>query len=96
MAIAAKSNSPFAILMGTTTGMLIAEGIGIIIGVVLNKKIPEKIMKWMSAAVFALFGILGYVESVKGMDIVLVILSITVIVLISSTIAFFIVKPGNE
>jgi Ca2+/H+ antiporter, TMEM165/GDT1 family len=50
---------PVWVLAGTTLGMLIADGIGIIIGVVLCKKIPERIVKYISAAAFAVFGLVG-------------------------------------
>ncbi len=47
------------VLIGTTTGMLIADAIGIIIGVVLCKKIPERTVKLVSAGAFMLFGFIG-------------------------------------
>ena len=60
IALAAKFGaSPVGILMGTTTGMLIADGIGIIAGVVMCKKIPEQKIKLISAGVFILFGFIG-------------------------------------
>ena len=60
IALAAKfPANPLGILMGTTTGMLIADGIGIIIGVVMCKRIPERMIKLISAGVFIFFGILG-------------------------------------
>lgn len=45
------SNS-VGILMGTTTGMLIADAIGIVVGVVMCKKIPERTIKLVLAGVF--------------------------------------------
>lgn len=50
---------PVGILMGTTTGMLIADSIGIIVGVVACKKIPERTIKLISAAAFILFGFIA-------------------------------------
>lgn len=50
------------VLMGTTLGMLIADGIGIIAGVVLKKHIPEKTIKWISALIFIAFGIVGTLQ----------------------------------
>lgn len=50
---------PVGILMGTTTGMLIADAIGICIGIVMCKRIPEKTVKLVSAAAFMLFGFIG-------------------------------------
>ena len=45
--------------MGTTTGMIIADSIGILVGIVLHKHIPERVVKWLAAFCFAGFGILG-------------------------------------
>jgi len=60
IALAAKfPASPIGILMGTTMGMLIADAVGIIVGVVMCKRIPERIIKLVSAGVFIFFGFLG-------------------------------------
>jgi Ca2+/H+ antiporter, TMEM165/GDT1 family len=66
IALAAKYPvSPIFILMGTTTGMLLADGLGILIGVVLCRKIPERTIKLASAAVFGLFGLFGFWQAVS-------------------------------
>ena len=52
-------SDPLFVLAGSTTGMLIADAIGIIVGVVMAKRIPERIIKLVSAAVFIFFGFLG-------------------------------------
>lgn len=60
IALATKfPDNPAGILMGTTTGMLIADAIGIIVGVIMCKKIPERTIKLISAGVFILFGFIG-------------------------------------
>lgn len=60
IALATKfPDNPVWILMGTTTGMLIADAIGIVVGVVLCKKIPERTIKLVSAGAFIFFGLLG-------------------------------------
>ncbi len=51
--------NPVGILLGTTTGMLIADAIGIVVGVVMCKRIPERTIKLVSAGVFILFGFIG-------------------------------------
>lgn len=66
IALAAKYNNIFGIWFGTTTGMLIADAIGIIFGIVLGKKIPEKVIKWFAALIFILFGILGLYDAFHG------------------------------
>ena len=63
VALAAKYNSILSVWLGTTTGMLLADAIGIIVGIVLGKKIPERMIKWGSALIFVGFGIFGLYES---------------------------------
>lgn len=57
---------PVAVLLGTTTGMLIADGVGILAGVVLNKKIPAGILKLFAAGAFVVFGLIGIWQSLTG------------------------------
>jgi putative Ca2+/H+ antiporter (TMEM165/GDT1 family) len=55
----AKAQQIVPVWMGTTTGMIIADSIGILVGIVLHKHIPERLVKWLAAFCFAGFGILG-------------------------------------
>ena len=57
-----KAQQIVPVWMGTTSGMLVADGIGIIVGIVLHKHIPEKLVKWTAASVFVAFGLLGLHE----------------------------------
>jgi putative Ca2+/H+ antiporter (TMEM165/GDT1 family) len=59
VALAAEFNTVFPVWTGTTAGMLIADAIGIIVGIVLHKNIPEKQIKWFAALVFIAFGVSG-------------------------------------
>jgi Ca2+/H+ antiporter, TMEM165/GDT1 family len=59
ISLAVKYQSMFNVLMGTTLGMVVADAIGIIAGVMMRKHIPEKTIKWISAAVFISFGLAG-------------------------------------
>jgi putative Ca2+/H+ antiporter (TMEM165/GDT1 family) len=60
IALATKFKAaPISVLVGTTTGMLIADSIGILAGVVLRRRIPERKIKFISAAIFILFGFIG-------------------------------------
>lgn len=63
VALAAQFNSIIPVWLGTTTGMMIADAIGIIIGIVLGKKIPERIVKWVAAITFIVFGVVGLYET---------------------------------
>jgi putative Ca2+/H+ antiporter (TMEM165/GDT1 family) len=59
VALAAKYQSIIPVWLGTTTGMIIADAIGIIIGIVIGKKIPERAVKWFAAVIFIFFGMIG-------------------------------------
>ena len=62
ISLSAEYRSALGVLVGATLGMLVADGIGIAIGVVLGKRLPEKIIKRVSAAVFIIFGVGGVYE----------------------------------
>lgn len=67
VALAAKYDNPLATLLGTTTGMMIADGLGIYVGVVAGRKIPERTVKWISAWIFIIFGLISLYTAVpKG------------------------------
>jgi putative Ca2+/H+ antiporter (TMEM165/GDT1 family) len=59
ISLAVEYQSVFYVLMGTTLGMVVADGIGILVGIVMRKHIPERAIKWFSAIVFILFGFVG-------------------------------------
>jgi Ca2+/H+ antiporter, TMEM165/GDT1 family len=62
VALAAEFNTIIPVWLGTTAGMLIADSIGIGVGIVLGKKIPEKTVKWIAALIFIAFGVWGLYE----------------------------------
>lgn len=62
--IAAKYQQIVPVLMGTTLGMLVADGIGVIAGIVLHKAIPERELKWFSAIVFIAYGVFGLIKNI--------------------------------
>ncbi|MCX7842421.1 MAG: TMEM165/GDT1 family protein [Clostridia bacterium] len=100
IALAAKfPQSPIGILMGTTAGMLIADAIGIAVGVVMCKRIPEKTIKLVSAGAFAVFGLIGlYQVGVDKLQMALpqVAAILAVITAITAAAAYYIIKNANE
>jgi putative Ca2+/H+ antiporter (TMEM165/GDT1 family) len=64
VALAAKFNALLPVWMGSTAGMMVADAIGIIAGIVLGKRIPERTVKWFAALVFIFFGLYGLYENV--------------------------------
>ncbi len=65
MALGASSQAPFMVLIGTTSGMIIVSLIGIIVGKVLGKKIPEVTMKILASIIFIGFGLSGLFGSLN-------------------------------
>ena len=63
VALAAKYNEIIPVWMGTTAGMMVANAFGIIVGVTLGKRIPERAVKWFSAVIFIFFGFVGLYQS---------------------------------
>lgn len=51
------------IFLGAIAGMLLADGVGIILGLKLGKRLPEKLFKRAAFAIFAIFGIMSIGES---------------------------------
>lgn len=100
IALAAKfPATPIGILMGTTTGMLIADAIGIIVGIVLCKKIPEKKIKLVSAGAFILFGLIGtYQVTNEQLHLALptIIAILAAIIAITLVAAYFLIKNNGN
>jgi Ca2+/H+ antiporter, TMEM165/GDT1 family len=80
IALAAQWHDFGLVLLGTTTGMLISNAIGIIVGVVLGKKIPERVVKLFSAAIFIFFGYWGVYENVEDQTLKLALLAVSTLV----------------
>lgn len=92
-------SNPLWVLMGTTTGMLIADGIGIIIGVVMCRRIPERTVKLVSAGVFILFGLIGSYQVVADrldLDTTAIAAIMAGLVVLTAVPAYYLVKKGSE
>lgn len=53
----------WGVWMGSTLGMMIADGIAIIVGNVMGKTLPEKLITRISGVIFILFGIAAIVSA---------------------------------
>jgi putative Ca2+/H+ antiporter (TMEM165/GDT1 family) len=67
ISLAVKYENPVGVLFGTTAGMLVADSIGIGIGIVLGKRLPEATIRWASAGVFMAFGFVGAAHVLGGL-----------------------------
>jgi len=66
IALAVEYNTIIPVWLGTTLGMLISNAIGIIFGIVMGKRIPERTIKWVAALIFIGFGVWGLHETLPG------------------------------
>ncbi len=82
VALAAKYNSLFWVWMGSTLGMIISNIIGITIGVIFGKKIPERAVKMVSGSVFIIFGYLGVWQNVNDVTVKILVLGILTVLIL--------------
>jgi putative Ca2+/H+ antiporter (TMEM165/GDT1 family) len=59
ISLAVRYADAIAVLLGTTAGMVVADSIGIGIGIVLGKRLPDALIRLVSAGVFIFFGVVG-------------------------------------
>ena len=55
--IASEQNQFFAVWIGSTIGMVLADGLAIIVGKMMGKNLPEILIKYTGAAVFLISGV---------------------------------------
>lgn len=60
VALGAKFAAPFMVTVGTTAGMLVADGLAVFFGHRITEKIPMKLVHRMASALFILFGLAIY------------------------------------
>lgn len=55
----------FYVFLGCTLGLILADFIGLIAGVILKSKLPTKVLNIISFCIFAVFGVLNIGEAVR-------------------------------
>lgn len=63
VALGARFQAPVMVTIGTTLGMLVADGLAVFLGEHLTKRISMKWINWAAAALFAIFGIALFFQS---------------------------------
>ncbi len=66
LSLAVQYQNPIGVLAGATLGMLVADGIAIVIGVVFCRRIEQRLLKWISAVTFVVFGLVGVYQILLG------------------------------
>jgi putative Ca2+/H+ antiporter (TMEM165/GDT1 family) len=63
ISLAVEYQAIITVWMGTTLGMMVSNAFGIVVGIVMGKKIPERAIKWGAAFIFIGFGAVGLYEN---------------------------------
>ncbi|MDI6815744.1 MAG: TMEM165/GDT1 family protein [Actinomycetota bacterium] len=63
VSLAAKYNSFVGVWLGSTFGMITADGLALIVGVAAGKRLPQERIKYISAGIFILFGIITLAQA---------------------------------
>ena len=100
IALAAKfPGNPIWVLLGTLTGMMIADAIGIFVGIVMCKRIPERTVKLVSAGAFILFGFIGSYQVAAGqlhLDPISILAGMLVLAALTGVSVYFLIKIDNN
>ncbi len=67
LTLAARYQSFWPVWLGASTGMIIAISLAIGVGHFVGAKIPETTLKWLSASVFAVFGLITLITALQGL-----------------------------
>lgn len=92
--LSTENTYPFLVLAGTVSGMVISGAMGIVLGRMLGSRLPELAIKFLSAIIFYIFGVVKLLLYLPNNLITpLTISAFTIGVLLA---AFVIVKPTLE
>ena len=62
ISLVAQYKNAISVFVGASIAMFVADGLGIVVGVVFCKRLPELTFRWLSASIFVLFGLIGLYE----------------------------------
>lgn len=97
ISLAVEYRSMLHVLIGTTLGMVVADAIGISIGIVMRKHIPKGAIKWISASIFILFGLSGVHRVLSGhIGSTYVWLAITFIIACTAYCARYLIRKNSR
>jgi len=65
-AFASEAKSPLSVFLGASLALVCTSFIGVVLGGVLGRFVPERIMKFVAALVFLGFGVWTLVEGIRG------------------------------
>jgi putative Ca2+/H+ antiporter (TMEM165/GDT1 family) len=67
LTLAARYQSFWPVWLGASAGMILAISLAVGLGYFVGKKIPERSLRWLSASIFGIFGIITIVTAWGGL-----------------------------
>jgi putative Ca2+/H+ antiporter (TMEM165/GDT1 family) len=64
--LASQHHSFVSVWLGSTLGMVLADGLAIIVGRVVGARLPEKLIKYGAAGIFLITGTVTLIEAVSN------------------------------
>jgi Ca2+/H+ antiporter, TMEM165/GDT1 family len=64
-AFASESHSPLSVFLGAALALVCSSFLGVVLGGLVGRFVPEKIMKFVAAVVFLGFGVWTLVEAIR-------------------------------
>jgi putative Ca2+/H+ antiporter (TMEM165/GDT1 family) len=65
-AFASQSKSPLSVFLGASLALVLSSLIGVALGGLVGRFVPERVMKFLASAVFLGFGAWTLVEAIRG------------------------------
>ena len=65
-AFASESNSPLSVFLGAALALVLTSFLGVVVGAVAGRLVPQRIIKLLAALVFLGFGAWTLVEAIRG------------------------------
>ena len=65
-AFASQSKSPLSVFLGASLALVLSSLIGVALGGLIGRFVPERVMKVLAAVVFLAFGGWTLVEAIRG------------------------------
>ncbi len=63
ISLAGQEHNFVGVWLGSTAGMVLADGLAIGVGIILGKRLPERTIAILAALLFAAFGILAFIKA---------------------------------
>jgi putative Ca2+/H+ antiporter (TMEM165/GDT1 family) len=65
-AFASQSRSPLSVFLGASLALVLSSLIGVALGGLIGRFVPERVMKVLAAVVFLGFGVWTLIEAIRG------------------------------